>query len=158
MSALSAWFRIVYTVFLGVAVLFLYTVLQLTGGASHLAAFDQAQLDSQAALALEAFNATWLIGLVAFGIHLVLVGAIIIRSGIAPKVLGGVLAVAGAAYVFDTGAYTLVPSYGDHADVFTATVAIPSIVAELAFLVWLLLRSRSGHVTASVGQPAVASV
>jgi hypothetical protein len=143
LSALTAWFRIVYTVFLGVAVLFLFVVVQLVGGADHLTAFDQGQLDSQALLALEAFNATWLIGLVAFGIHLVLVGTIMIRSGVAPKVLAGILAVAGAAYVFDTAAYALLSNYADHADVFTAVVAVPSVLAEAAFTIWLFRRSTS---------------
>lgn len=146
-SALTAWFRIVYTVFLGVAVLFLFTLVQLVGDADHLAAFDQAQLDSQAVLALDAFNATWLIGLVAFGVHLVLIGAIMIRSGIASRLLGGILVVAGAAYAFDTGAYSLLADYGDHEAVFTSIVAVPSVVAEFAFLTWLLLRSRSGAPT-----------
>lgn len=155
-SALAAWFRIVYTVFLGVGVLFWFGVLQLTGGAEHLGAFDQDQLDAQALLALDAFNATWLIGLVAFGVHLVLVGRILIRSGLASKALGGLLVVAGTAYVFDTAAYTLVPSYADHDEVFTAIVAIPAVVAEFAFLVWLLRRGAVGFPTPapSERQPA----
>lgn len=159
-SALTAWFRIVYTVFLGVAILFLFAVLQLTGDAGHLAAFDQAQLDAQAVLALDAFNATWLIGLVAFGIHLVLVGRIMIRSGIAPKALGLVLSIAGLAYVFDTTMYTLLPNYADHEAVFTSIVAVPSVVAEFAFLAWLLRHSRRvDAVTApapNAAQPAFA--
>jgi hypothetical protein len=143
-SALAAWFRIVYTVFLGVGVLFLFTVLRLLGGAEHLAAFDQGQLDAQVLLALDAFNATWLIGLVAFGLHLVLVGRILVRSGIASTWLGGLLVVAGTAYVFDTVAYSLVPGYADHETVFTAIVAVPSVVAEFSFLVWLLRRGAVG--------------
>jgi hypothetical protein len=56
-------------------------------------------------------------------------------------VLGVLLAVAGAAYVFDTLANALVSSYADHADVFLAIVAVPSVVAELSFAVWLLARA-----------------
>lgn len=155
LSLLAAWFRIVYTVFLGVALVSLFLVLQLVGGREHLAAFDQSQLESQAALALEAFDATWLVGLAAFGVHLVLVGAIILRSGIASPLLGALLVAAGAAYVFDTTAYTLLPSYADHEVIFTSIVAVPSIVAEFSFLVWLLRRSRSG---AAPVQPLAATI
>ncbi len=149
LSSLTAWFRIVYTVFLGVAVLFLFIVVQLVGGADQLAAFDQGQLDSLAVLALEAFNVTWLIGLVAFGVHLVLVATIMLRSGVASNLLAAVLALAGTAYVFDTGAYSLLAGYTDHADVFTAIVAIPSIVAEAWFTIWLFRRSRPASTVSS---------
>lgn len=159
LSTLTAWFRIVYTVFLGIAVLFLFAVLQLTGDGAHLAAFEQDQLDAQAVLALDAFNATWLIGLAAFGVHLVLVGTIMVRSGIAQRLLGGVLVLAGAAYVFDTGAFTLLAGYADHEAIFTSIVAVPAVVAEFAFLTWLLRHGRrrvDAPVDAQNGQPAYA--
>ena len=57
-----------------------------------------------------------------------------------PKVLGVSLAVAGAAYVFDTAANGLVFSYADYETVFLLIVAVPSVVAELVFAVWLLAR------------------
>lgn len=140
LSRLTAWFRLVYTVFLGVAVIFLFAVLQLLSGASWLSAFDQGQLDAQAMLALEAFDAAWLIGLAAFGIHLILLGYLIIRSGIAPMALGIVMTIAGVAYVIDTVAHGVVGSYNDYANVFLAMVAIPSIIGEFWFTLWLLLK------------------
>jgi hypothetical protein len=57
-----------------------------------------------------------------------------------PKVLGTSLAVAGAAYVLDTAANALVSSYADYETVFLLIVAVPSVVAELVFAVWLLAR------------------
>jgi len=137
-SLLTAWFRLVYTVFLGVAVIFLFLVLQMVGGAEYLAAFDAGQLDAQAMLLLDAFNYTWLIGLAVFGIHLMLVGYMMLASRIAPRILGIVLAVAGAAYVIDTTAISLLANYANYENVFLAIVAVPSVVAELAFAVWLL--------------------
>lgn len=140
-SLLAAWFRLVYTAFLGVGLVFFFVVLQLVSGADYLAAFEQGQLEAHTTLSLEAFNYAWLIGLVAFGIHLVLLGWLMVRSRSAPSVLGVLLAVAGAAYVFDTLANALVSSYADHADVFLVIVAVPSVVAELSFAVWLLARA-----------------
>ena len=46
-SRLTAWFRLVYTVFLGVALIFFFGVLQLVNGADYLSAFTQGQLDAQ---------------------------------------------------------------------------------------------------------------
>ena len=104
-------------------------------------------------LALELFNYTWMIGLAAFGVHLVLVGRLLAgdragraagtatatgRPGRGTRLLGAILTVAGATYVFDTVAYTALTTYADHADTFLAIVAGPSVLAELAFTLWLL--------------------
>ena len=59
-------------------------------------------------LALGSFDSTWLVGLVAFGFHLGLLGYLILRSGLAPKVLGWLLIAAGAEYIVDTVAHALV--------------------------------------------------
>jgi len=158
-SLLSAWFRLVYTVFLGVAVIFLFGVLHLVGGASYLAALEPGQLDAQVMLLLEAFNYAWLIGLASFGLHLMLIGYLMIKSGIGPRVIGILLAVAGAAYVLDTLAYSLLADYAEYEAVFLTMVAAPSVVAEFAFAIWLLARAGktsdgSGeHGAADVAQP-----
>jgi hypothetical protein len=59
-SLVGAWFRIVYTVFLGVAVIFLFLILELVSGAEFLNVFDQGQLEAQVVLAAEAFT-VWLL-------------------------------------------------------------------------------------------------
>lgn len=140
LSLLTAWFRLIYTVFLGVAAIFLFRVLELIGDAAHLGVWEQGQRESQVMLAAEAFNYTWLIGLAVFGVHLILIGYMMLVSGIAPKALGIVLAVAGTAYVVDTLGYALLSNYADYANVFLVIVAIPSVIGELAFTVWLLAR------------------
>ena len=71
-----------------------------------------------------------------------LLGVLIIRSGLAPRLIGGILIVAGGAYAIDTLAHVLVADYAAIAGVMLACVAIPSIVAELAFTIWLLLAGR----------------
>jgi hypothetical protein len=149
LSRLAAWMRVVYTVFLGVALVFFFAVLQLLSGASWLSAFGQSQLDAQVMLALDAFDAAWLIGLAAFGVHLILLGSIIVRTALAPRALGILLSIAGAAYIFDTAAHGLVANYADYANLFLAIVAIPSVIGELWFTFWLLLRGGRQHPTAS---------
>jgi hypothetical protein len=140
LSLLAAWFRIVYTVFLGVAIVFFFQALQLLSGAGFLNAFDVEQVNAQAFVALESFNATWLIGLAGFGIHLIFLGYLSITSGYTPRVLGYVLVIAGVAYVVDTIAHSILGNYTDYAVFFTVIVAVPAVVAEGWFGLWLLLR------------------
>lgn len=137
-SLVAAWFRLTYTVFLGVAAIFFFLALELVSGAGHLAAFAQSQLESQVMLAVNAFNYTWLIGLVAFGLHLAVIAYLMIRSAAVSRVLAALLATAGAAYIIDTTAFTLLSNYADYQGAFLAMVAIPSVIGELAFTIWLL--------------------
>ena len=149
LSRLTAWMRLVYTVFLGVALIFFFTVLELLSGAGWLGAFGQDQLEAQVMLALDAFDAAWLIGLAAFGVHLILLATMMLRGSAAPRALGILLGIAGAAYIVDTAAHGLVADYADYADVFLAIVAVPSVVGELWFTFWLLLRGGAERVPAT---------
>lgn len=145
LSLLTAWFRLVYTVFLGVALIFFFVALQLLSGADYLSVFGAGQVDAHALLAVEAFNYAWLVGLVCFGVHLILLGYLVVVSGWASRVLGYVLMVAGAAYISDTLARAVVADYADVEGLFLAIVAVPSVIGELWFTVWLL---RKGGVRA----------
>lgn len=138
-SLVTAWFRIVYTVFLGVAVIFFYQAIQLLSGSEFLSVFDAGQLEAQALLAVEAFNSTWLVGLLVFGVHLILLGWLVVKSS-APRVLGYVLMVAGLAYVADTVAHTVLADYVDYENVFLLIVAVPSVIAEGWMGLWLLVK------------------
>jgi hypothetical protein len=140
LSLLTAWFRLVYTVFLGVGLVFLYQALQLLGDADYLTAFDRGQREAQTMVALDEFDYVWLIGLVAFGVHLILLGYLVVRSGYVTRLLGYVVMVAGAAYILDTTAHTLLSTYGDYETLFLVIVAVPSVVGELWLGLWLLLR------------------
>lgn len=147
LSLLAAWFRIVYTVFLGVAAVFFFQALQLLSGSDFLTAFDAEQLHAQALVALDTFNATWLIGLVGFGIHLMFVGYLVIRSSNAPTALGYALIVAGTGYVIDAVANALIGNYDDYESIFLVIVAVPSVVGEGWFGLWLLLEAGKKQLT-----------
>ena len=139
-SLLTAWFRLVYTAFLGVALVFFFMVLELLGGADHFAAFDAGQLDAQVMLFLDAFNFTWLIGLAAFGLHLLMLGYLVLQSGATSRVLGYLLMLAGVAYIVDTVANGLLADYDDYETLFLVMVAVPSVVGEMWLGLWLLFR------------------
>lgn len=153
-SLLAAWFRLTYTVLLGVAATFMFLALQLATDGALASGLDAAERASWTSLAVQAFDYTWLVGLVAFGIHLVLVGRLL-SSTMGARVLGILLTVAGAAYVFDTAAQTLFANYADHEDLFLAIVAVPSVIAEMSFTIWLLRRGwrRDGDDEATMDLP-----
>ncbi len=143
-SLLAAWFRLTYTAFLGVAVVFLVLALDLAtaaGPVGALGALGTPEREAGVALAVKAFDITWLIGLAAFGVHLVLVGRMIVTSRVAPRPLGLVLVAAGAAYVVDTFAHLVLEDYAAYANAFLVGVAVPSVVGELGLTVWLLARA-----------------
>jgi hypothetical protein len=124
---------------------FFFQVLQLLGGADFLGVIPSEQLNAQALVALEMFNSTWLVGLAIFGIHLVFLGYLLIRSGQGPRILGWVMMVAGVAYVIDTIARSLLANYADHETLLTTVVAVPSVIGEGWFGLWLLLRAGKGE-------------
>lgn len=140
LSLLAGWFRVVGATLLGASLIFLILVLELLSGASYLAAFDQAQLDAEALLFMHGFDLLWLTGLVCFGVHLIVLGLLTLKSGWMPKLLAYLLFVAGAAYIADTLARVALANYDDFETAFLIVVAVPSIVAELWLALWLLLR------------------
>ena len=142
LSLVAAWSRLVYTVFLGVGAIFLFQALEFYGSATVADAIGVAERNAQAMVGLELFNATWLIGLAAFGLHLIVLGALVVRSTETPRWLGLAMVVAGVAYVLDTTAYAALANYADYAEAFLVMVAVPSVIAEGWFGLWLLTRAR----------------
>ena len=141
LSLLAAWFRLAYTTLLGMATVFLFLALHQVTGADYLTAFDPAQLDAQAMSYLDGFATTWVIGLLLFGVHLLLLGWMILTSGTISRALGYLLMLAGAGYVVDTLAHALLGNYLEYEGVFLAIVAVPAVIGEFALTLWLLLRA-----------------
>jgi hypothetical protein len=135
LALLAAWFRLGYTVMLGVALVFLHVAVLLVGDGPTAAGAT----DAQVLLALQAFDFTWVAGLAAFGVHLVLLGRLLLLSSNAPRLLGWLLITAGTAYTVDTVAHIALANYETYSGVFLAVVAVPSVVAEMSLTVWLLL-------------------
>jgi hypothetical protein len=142
LSLVAAWSRLVYTVFLGVAAIFFFQALAFYDSAPLAEALSVAERNAQGLAGLELFNATWMIGLAAFGVHLVLLGALVARSSETPRWLGYAMVVAGVAYLVDTTAFTVLADYADHADTFLVIVSVPSVIAEGWLGLWLLTRAR----------------
>ena len=139
-SQLAAWFRIIYSAMFGITQLNLIFVLILLNSADYLTVFSTGQLQALALLFLNGHNYGFLISLVFFGVHLLLISYLIIKSGYIPKILGVLLILSALGYLLDSFANFLLPNYADYQIIFLILVAVPGIVGELSFTLWLLIK------------------
>jgi len=132
-SLLAAWFQLVYAGIAIVAVVNLVAVYHLLGTPDYLTAFGSAQLHAQVLLLLHSFRYGWQIALVLFGIHLVLLGSLIIRSGYIPWILGILLVINGLGWILDSlGPYVLPKA--------NLGFTFLTFFGEIFFMLWLLIR------------------
>jgi hypothetical protein len=110
----------------------------LVASGAHPSAFDPAQLQTFTLLSLEAFEQGFGVALVPFGVHLVLLGILLLKSSDFPKILGVLVAVAGLAYLVDSFSRVVAPGFHAAAAPFLAACAM----LELVLAVWLLTRAR----------------
>ncbi|MFC5380612.1 DUF4386 domain-containing protein [Aquipuribacter nitratireducens] len=151
-ALLAAWSRLTYTAFLGVALVPLLLALQLSTEDAY-ADLDPATREAAVGLAVDSFDLLWLTGLAVFGLHLVVVGALVVRSRTAPRLLGGLLVVAGVAYVLDTAAHVVLSDYERWAGLLLLVVAVPSVVGELWLTLWLLVRAGRDRGSSTGARP-----
>ena len=88
---------------------------------------------NQALRAIDAYGTIWLVGLIIFGVHLLLIGYLAYRSGFMAKVFGILLVIAGLGYIADGFVAVLVSGPSISIGQFT-------FVGEVALIFWLLIR------------------
>jgi hypothetical protein len=132
LSLLTAWFRLIYTVLGLFGVLQLVLAFRLVHGTYYTKAFEASQLQAQVQLLISSFRSGWNFSLILFGIHLVLLGCLIYRSGYLPKLLGIVLAIVGVGWIVNILGPFLYPTL--NLDWF-----FPVAFAENLLPLWLLI-------------------
>jgi hypothetical protein len=140
LSLLSGWLRLVNSTIFGIALYNLFSILQISNGAEYLNALGTDYMHTQVMLFFDAFNYTWLIGLVFFAIHLFVLGYLIFKSGYMPKFLGILLIIAAIGYLIDSLANFLLSNYSDYKNLFMLIVIVPGIIGELSLTFWLLFK------------------
>jgi len=120
-SITAAWFRVAYAAVYLVAVIQLVMALGLLGD------------PNQALRAIDAYDTIWLVGLILFGVHLLLIGYLAYRSGFMARVFGVLLVVAGLGYIADGFVAVLVPGPSISIGQFT-------FIGEAALIFWLLIK------------------
>jgi hypothetical protein len=134
-ARLAAWFRLAYAGVFMLAIGQLAGIPDLVASDQYSGVFTAEQIQGQTLLKTDAFDDLWMAGLILFGIHLALVGYLAYRSGYIPKVLGVLLIIAGAGYVFDSVASTVLASP-------PGSVATVTFLGEFLLALWLVARGR----------------
>lgn len=137
-ALLAASMRLACDLILAVASLSHFAALRLLGGSDYLDSFQPDQLHGLALLVMNLHGDGYAIGLMFFGFACLSLGYLIFKSGYLPKVVGVLLAVAGACYLVNSFAHFLYPAAG--ALLFNAGILLPCFVAELSLTVWLLVK------------------
>lgn len=110
-------------------------VLTLLNAADLRSVFGEAQLDSLAMAFLRVHIQGFAIASIFWGLWLLPLAALVMRPGLAPRVVGVLLILAGAAYVVASFASLLLPQYAS----LVASVAMIPEAGEFAVIVWLLV-------------------
>lgn len=140
LAMLMAGLRLVYTIIAAVALSNLLTGFHVLTTASYSTAFNTDQVYQQAQLCFKAFDDTWAIGFIFFGLHLGVLSYLIKSSGYMPKLIAYILFIAAIAYTIDNCTKLLAVDYTIYKAPLTAIVAIPSILGELGLALWLLIK------------------
>jgi hypothetical protein len=111
--------------------------LTLVRRADLLTAFDQPQLDALAAVFLGLHGQGLVVASIFWGLWLLPLGMLVMRSGFAPRVIGFLLIPAGVAYVLASATSILFPSFSS---VVSGVAPIVEGLGEVPMLVWLLIR------------------
>ncbi len=134
-ALLAAAFRLIYTA-LGIGALTnLFAAARMLDQPQNTAAPDSAAFLQQFQLLLDAYPIEWGVALIFFGVHLLIIGYLISRSDYMPRVLGYLVAAAGAGYIVYVGGLYALPM------VDLSFVGI-TFLFEPVLMLWLLLRGR----------------
>lgn len=139
LATVAAWFRVAY------AGIFVVAIAQLVGVLRLLPA--SADATRQVAGRVHSYEDIWSAGLVLFGVHLILLGALVWQAPFAPSPIGILLAVAGLGYAVDALGSVLFAGYG-------ANVAAFTFIGEVLLIFWLLFGGRRTNAALVDGEAA----
>ncbi len=129
-----AWLRLLYTAVYAVALAQLLIGFKLATG-----------MAAEAGMAMHsflAFEVIWAMGMLFFGLHLVLLGYLCWRSTRVPRWLAWLLCLAGVGYFSDNLGKLLLADYAAYQLIFAAIVVVPAITGEVGLGIWMLVRGR----------------
>lgn len=138
LSAIAGLARFAEATVMGAMLLFSAAALSLTDPA-HATAFDESQRAGLAALMLEAHDAGVWVWQLFFALHLALLGQLVARSGLYPRLIGHAMTLGSVGYVLDTLASSTFPNSAALAGVTAIFLAIVTL-AEISFALWLIFR------------------
>ena len=130
-SKVTAILRVVYSLVLGAAIIQLMAVVGLVN--------DQADTTFMMNK-LESFEALWSNGLIIFGLHLLGVGILTIKSKSISNIFGGLFLFAGLCYFVIHIAKTVAPAFSEQIAQTEMVLSLPMALAEIGFAFWLIFK------------------
>lgn len=127
LSAMTAGFRVIYTVILAAAVSQLVAVSSSVQGGNT----------QRVMLLLTRFDRIWSFGLIVFGIHLILLSVASFRYE--NKVLGILLLAAGISYFLIHTMEGFLPRFSDFTGRLESILTIPMTLGEMVFALWMII-------------------
>lgn len=134
LSLLSAWLRLFYTCFLGIAISCLVIVLLLINQEISI------ETEKLVLLFIHSFLKTWSIGLIIFGLHLLLLGYLVFKAEYIPSIFGILLMFGGFLYFTHSSADFLFVAYSNYKEIIEMVINLPMAASELSIAIWLLIK------------------
>ncbi|HET7479504.1 MAG TPA: DUF4386 domain-containing protein [Rubrobacteraceae bacterium] len=130
-ALLAAWFRVVYAALFAAALSNLFVAARLPTDADSLESFGAGRLNAQVLMYVNAFDDGYHAALAIFGLHLLVLGYLVFKSGYIPRVLGILVMIASFGYLIDGFGGSLSAGYNANLIQFT-------FIGEVLLMVWLL--------------------
>ena len=131
-SLLAAFFSLVGCAVLAVSSLFDFTPFSLLRGDRYLGVFTSEQLQAFSFMFLRLGRQTYNIGMIFFGMHILLLGYLILKSDFLPRIVGGLLMFGGLCYL----TFLAPPLAGS----LSPYNLVPGGLGEITLALWLLVK------------------
>jgi len=132
LATVAAFFRLAYAAMAGALCFFWFGALGTLQG-HGLDAFTLSQQQAMAFSQLELRSTGFVVALIFFGFHLILLGALLIKSRYLPAWIGALLVLAGSCYIMNSLAILTVPSLS-----LGIWLLLPGFFSEKLLTLWLL--------------------
>jgi hypothetical protein len=132
MAIFMALTRLMYTGILGWAIIHLLMI------PSHIA--DTTGAADIVMDHFESFLTIWSLGLLVFGLHLVLLGCLLTKTTAMPRLIGYIAVFAGLCYLVTNIATQYFPHYAEHSATVDLYLALPMALGELLPATWFLVK------------------
>src|SRR4051812_40824184 len=125
-----------------VVALFNFAPLALLNGSKHLAVFTTEQLQALALTSFSLGGRANEVALLFFGLHIGLIGYLIVNSALLPRTLGALLIIGGVCYELNSFASFVAAPFAKSLFPF---ILLPAFFAELVLTLWLLAKGATSN-------------
>lgn len=154
-SLIAALSRLSMAIIQGINMLFGFSTLLLLSGAGYLTVFEPQQLHALVLLILDVRQVGALVWGAFFGLHLLILGSLLIKSGYVPRILGFMVTIASFGYLINSFGNFLFPEYQA---TFEMIVIVFAVIPEISLTLWLLIRGvqvqQQEHAVSLASTPA----